>query len=109
MFRNSTITDLFLFVFTQLILHYLHFTLDHIPNGTYTIKTKFVNEENGSIQNEWKNYHCVSDLSIGELEYFRRICTPKLQYAKVIVTDNKLDFNTFLKPNEIRLIEIINQ
>ena len=24
MFRNSTITDLFLFVFTQLILHYHH-------------------------------------------------------------------------------------
>ncbi|MCT0027911.1 hypothetical protein EFO20_08990 [Lactococcus lactis] len=27
MFRNSTITDLFLFVFTQLILHYLFYAI----------------------------------------------------------------------------------
>ena len=34
MFCNSTITDLFLFVFTQLILHYLNFWLDEVQNYT---------------------------------------------------------------------------
>ncbi len=33
MFRNSTITDLFLFVFTQLILHYL----TYLVTGYYVI------------------------------------------------------------------------
>ncbi|PZD56462.1 hypothetical protein CKU37_05195 [Streptococcus salivarius] len=39
MFRNSTITDLFLFVFTQLILHYPYIPL---PSG---IVYKFIFSE----------------------------------------------------------------
>lgn len=40
MFRNSTITDLFLFVFTQLILHY-HKKLFIVPS-LFTISQLFV-------------------------------------------------------------------
>ncbi|BCP60468.1 GH39 family glycosyl hydrolase [Streptococcus parasuis] len=84
-----------------------HFTFSDISNGSYIIKSKFVNEDYGSIQNEWRNYYSVSDFKLDELDYFNRISTPRLDYTKVIVNDGQLDFNILLKPNEIRLIEII--
>ena len=41
MFRNSTITtDLFLFVFTQLILHYRTFDTETAKQFTYVIGNK---------------------------------------------------------------------
>ncbi|BCP58370.1 hypothetical protein SUT007_18280 [Streptococcus parasuis] len=54
-----------------------------------------------------QNYYSVSDFKLDELDYFNRISTPRLDYTKVIVNDGQLDFNILLKPNEIRLIEII--
>ena len=46
MFRNSTITDLFLFVFTQLILHYLYrlvfeTCVTYFQNDTSSISNHF--------------------------------------------------------------------
>lgn len=84
-----------------------HFTLNHVGNGTYIVKTKFMNDHYGSVQNEWKNYQGATDLTIGELDYFKQISTPRMQSAKIIVTDNKLDFNSMLSANEIRLVEIV--
>ena len=66
MFCNSTITDLFLFVFTQLILHYQNFSAD-----TSTLNLFFENNVNNfKLGHENYEKSIFNELPYGKCETF---------------------------------------
>lgn len=86
----------------------LKFQLKHVANGTYSVKTYSVNENQGSVQNEWLRMNLTANTGKEEIQYLRQICTPRLSMKEYKVEDKVLNLETVLLPNEIQYIYISN-
>lgn len=82
------------------------FQINHVENGDYTMRIFYVNEENGSIQNIWKDMGYINNLSKSEIEYMRRNANPKVDMRRIHVEDHVLRIETKLKAHEIRALDI---
>ena len=87
----------------------LGYQIKNIRNGKYMIKIRSLNEEHGSVQDEWGEMRYNENLNQQDIEYLRDISTPKIFIMEQIVTNNILNINTSLKPNEIQYIQISYQ
>lgn len=85
---------------------HLKFQINNVKNGNYVMRIFYVNENNGSIQNIWKDMDYISNLSKGEVEYMKRSANPKVDMRKIIVEDNVLHIETKLKAHEIKVLDI---
>ena len=84
----------------------LNFQLTNVKNGTYKIKTYSVSEEQGNVQKEWQRLGDTGSLSVTEIEYLKRICTPHIRIRTCQVTKNVLNFETRMLAQEIQYIHI---
>ena len=84
----------------------LNFRLNGLKNGKYKIKTYLVNDDCGNVQKEMEKLGSSDDLSGMELDYLKRICTPKIQIRFAQVSGNELIFDTKLQPQEIQYIDV---
>lgn len=84
----------------------IHLKIDGVKNGTYRIKQNKVNQEYGSIQDEWNELGTERDLNMEEQEYLNRISTPKLTIQEMKADRNFLELDLVLKANEIRSLHI---
>ena len=80
--------------------------LNDLPNGTYQIKTYFINIKNGNVMNIWKEMAYEKELSRNDIKYFRRMCEPKLTIRKQDVEDAALKLNIPMQYNEIAFIRV---
>lgn len=86
-----------------------HFRIQEVRNGEYLIKTRSMNGENGSVQDEWKQMGLTENLSSQDIAYLKQICVPRISIYTYEVEDNVLEIDTMLKVNEIQHIHIIYQ
>lgn len=86
-----------------------HFRIRDVKNGKYLIKTRSMNEENGSVQAEWKRMGMTENLSSQDIAYLKQISVPRISILTYEVTANELEIETMLKINEIQHIDIIYQ
>lgn len=93
----------------SLIKREFHFRISGVRNGTYQIKIRVVDENKGSVQDEWRNMGFVTNLNERDLEYLRRISVPHLRIQTIEVYDGTIDFRTVLEPNAIEHIHIFYQ
>lgn len=84
----------------------IHLKIDGVRNGSYRIKQNKVNQEYGSIQDEWNELGAERDLNMEEQEYLNRISTPKLAIQEIKVDRNLIELDLVLQPNEIRSLHI---
>ncbi len=84
----------------------LKIRLENVRNGTYQVKTHYINPENGSVQNIWKMMGYEKMLSKDEIEYMKRRAIPSLEISTVQVTDGILELEDLMQPQEIRLLDI---
>jgi beta-xylosidase len=84
----------------------LNYQLTNVPNGRYKIKTYAVNWENGNVQEEWREMGLSDHLTIQEVEYLKRICTPSIQIKECDVKNKNLNFEVNIKAQEIQYIHI---
>lgn len=84
----------------------LDYQIAGIKNGDYQIIIYSVNNEFGSVQDEWKKMEYSKNLTKNEIEYFNRICTPRIFMKTCKVTDGKLNLETKLMAQEIQYIKI---
>lgn len=84
----------------------LSFQLTNLKNGKYKIKTYSINDENGSVQEEWRKLGGTDSLSKSEIEYLKRICTAHIQIRTCQVTRNVLNFETKMLAQEMQYIHI---
>ncbi len=87
----------------------LKFRIDHVKNGSYQVKIHSINDENGSVQDVWREMGLSDKLNQNDIEYLRRICTPKITIRRLMVEDGVIDYTTELKPHEIQHIQLAYQ
>lgn len=85
---------------------HLKFQINNVENGNYVMRVFYVNEDNGSIQNIWKDMDYIGNLSKGEVEYMKRSANPKVDMRRITVEDNILRIETKLKAHEIKVLDI---
>ena len=84
----------------------LNFAVKNVENGEYVVRMFYINRENGSIQDLWKDMAYMDNLAKGEIDYMRRCAMPKVEMRKIRVSDHILRIETEMPAHEIRLIDI---
>ena len=84
----------------------LTFRLKGMKKGAYEIRLFSINQQYGSVQDEWVRMACPKDLSHEEINYLKQICVPRLSIKNINVDEETLVFDTGLEANEIQLITI---
>lgn len=82
------------------------FEIRGVKNGTYQIKTRMVDEENGSVLNEWELMGYTDELTADDVDYLRQICVPRIKVETADVKDGVLRLRSSLKANAIALIHV---
>lgn len=81
--------------------------LEGVHNGSYMIRSRQVNQQYGSVQDEWLRLNLEKELSMQDQEYLERISIPRPQIRHQEVRRNVLEFEYMLAPNEIRYLHIV--
>lgn len=84
----------------------INYQLRNVKNGRYKIKTYAINEDNGSVQEEWCRMGLNNQLSKQEVDYLKRICTPYIQIREYEVKNQVLNFDVKMKAQEIQYLYI---
>lgn len=87
----------------------LSYQIRNIRNGTYLVKMQSVNQEWGSVQDEWGRMGYRENLNQEDVAYLKEICRPKMTMRECEVADQTLCVRMELAPHEIRLVQIIYQ
>lgn len=82
----------------------IFFQIRDVENGIYTLKSQFINEEYGSVQEEYKCLKEQEEISKDDIAYLKNICVPHIEVMKREAQEGKLNFEINLKANEIRFI-----
>ena len=84
----------------------LRLKVQGVKDGTYTVKSHFLNSHYGSIQDKWIEMNMESDLTRKELSYLRSSSISHISIKEVISKDGCLELEMDLEPNEIRYVHI---
>ncbi|MFT8347556.1 GH39 family glycosyl hydrolase [Clostridium saccharoperbutylacetonicum] len=82
------------------------FIISNIQNGKYRMKSYILNEDHGSVLNEWMKLETDNHLKIDEIDYLKGISIPKLKVGYVEVSEGILNYTLNLLPHEVRLITL---
>jgi len=81
--------------------------LTGLPEGwEYTVKTRSVNRNFGSIQDEWKRLGCEDDLTRDDVKYLREISVPHLAMTKAKVKNGALKIKILMDKQEFQMLHI---
>nr|WP_253201839.1 helix-turn-helix domain-containing protein [Clostridium sp. DSM 17811] len=84
----------------------LNFQIKNVLNGQYDVKTYSVSRQNGSVLDEWVKMDEFDDLGKDEIEYLKRISTPRLSIKRCKVDENVLNLEINLTAHEFSMIHI---
>ena len=86
------------------------FHIADIEDGTYFIKSRYVNDDNGSALSEWikMNFEDSSFFGPDEMQFLKAVSQPSINGKTVQTEQGALNFTFTLQPNEIRHIHIIH-
>lgn len=83
--------------------------INHVKNGLYYVKTRSISPKNGSVQDEWVRMGQVENLTEQDIEYLRRISTPKISIHEYSVTNQTLNIRIVLDAHEMQCVHIFRQ
>lgn len=83
-----------------------NYQITHVRNGLYQIKVRRINSAYGSVLDSWYAMGHFSELTPEDVTYLNQISVPKIHIQENTVTDNTLNFETILEPNEIQMVHI---
>lgn len=84
----------------------LTFNLQNLRNGSYQVKTYYMNKDNGSVQNIWKKLSYARHLTKDEIEYVKVRATPEMEMTTFQVQDGNLTLKNRMQTQEIRMLDI---
>lgn len=87
----------------------LKFRILNVKNGIYKAKIRYININNGSVQDEWGCLNKEKDLMLTELKYLRRVSASHMRIVPITVENGELILETKLLPQEIQNIYISYQ
>lgn len=81
--------------------------LNNMPaDMKYDVRHYITNRDYGSIMDEWMELSCLKYPTDDDIEYLRRITTPKIKYECIRTDHGSLKLECHLKPLEMRLIKL---
>ena len=84
----------------------LDFKLTDLEDGEYQIKIQRINEEYGSILNEWSDMEYYKELSRQDIKYLRRVSEPKRTISNIKVENGRANIHIRMAANEIALVKL---
>ena len=85
---------------------HLKFEIRNVKDGDYLMRVFYVNKDNGSVQNTWKDMEYIRNLSKGEIDYMRRSAMPRVELRRLKAEDGVLRVEAKLAPHEIKALDI---
>lgn len=82
------------------------FRIRGVRSGTYLVKMRTLDEEHGSVLDEWIRMGMIRNLNHADLEYLRKICVPQISISTLEAENGLLEFSCTLSPNAIASIHI---
>lgn len=82
------------------------FRISHVPDGTYRVKTYYVNRHNGSVMDLWKKLEFSRNLTKDEISYLKNSAIPAMEIQMIEAKQGVLELEAHLEEEEIRLIEV---
>lgn len=83
----------------------IHVKIEGIPEGCWQIRKYCLNQNNGSILNEWLNLDMDTEIRMEELNYLERVW-PGMFIHKQYTEKNTLEFDIELEANEVQYLHI---
>lgn len=83
------------------------FDLPVAEDGSYRLKLYSVNQDHGSVQDEWIRMETPGELSHEDLDYLERISIPRMVIRRLEAQEGRIRFETVLEPNEIQFIQLV--
>lgn len=85
---------------------HLKFEIRNVKDGDYLMRVFYVNKDNGSVQNTWKDMEYIRNLSKGEIDYMRRSAMPRVELRRLKAEDGVLRVEAKLAAHEIKALDI---
>lgn len=110
LYRNSYISDLErndpYMACVSIAPRGLNFQCNNVPNGTYSVETRFLNREHGSVFDAWVRSGRNIPLTLEQFVYLQHYSEPGYHIGRQRVTEHILDIHCILQPQECRLLHI---
>ena len=85
----------------------LSFTLEHLPrDAVYTVKSRRINEREGSILCEWGKLQYETNLESTDVKYLWEACFPRMTMRKLTAKGDVLQITETVQANEVVLLHI---
>lgn len=96
-------------LFTDMRKYKLHFDLPGKKGGKYMLRIHSLNQNHGSLQDEWMAMSAPQELWRDDLKYLARISTPRMILQNCIAENGRIVFDIVMEPNEIDYIHVTYQ
>ena len=83
----------------------LDLNLTDLEDGEYQIKIQRINEDYGSILNEWSDMEYYKELSRQDIKYLGRVSEPKRTISNIKVENGRANIHIRMAANEIALVK----
>ena len=107
--ENQLQIDKIPMIFKDTVRKRINIKINHVQNGLYYVKTRSLSPKWGSVQDEWYRMGLVKNLSEQDIEYLRRISTPKISFYEYNVVNGTLELSISMDAHEIQAIHIFRQ
>lgn len=84
----------------------LKVVLDDLESGEYQQKIYRINYDNGNVFGTWGEMGYIRDMEREDVNYFRRVCEPKMLIDNINVVRHQIEINLTMEPNEITFVRI---
>lgn len=84
----------------------LNFRIQGVTNKSYVLKIHQVNEQHGSILDEWLRFDCDENITKDEIRYIKQVSGPALYKKKYLVEEGKIDITIQLQVQEFVFVHI---
>lgn len=84
----------------------IDFTLCGVSAETYRLRRYYVNQEAGSVFDEWAKMGYVESVDLEEIEYLKLVSVSRMQTETCQVKNGEISFRSLMQANEIQLIHL---
>lgn len=107
--ENQLQIDKIPMLFKDTVRKRINIKINHVQNGLYYVKTRSLSPKWGSVQDEWYRMGLVKNLREQDIEYLRRISTPKISFYEYNVVNGTLELSISMDAHEIQAVHIFRQ
>ena len=84
----------------------MKFMIHGLDEGEYVVKRQIVNQDYGSVMDEWRKLGFETEMRYSEIEYLRSICVPRIQMVRKVAEEGQMYLEAELKAHEIQMIHV---